>query len=88
MPGDPPADLQRDAWAATGKAAERRLAFIKGILARKPEAKPGTKYIYSNESYTIAGVTEGEPGEFCIIKVEAVTCNQKGHQKPEEERAH
>ena len=55
-PGDAPADLWRDAWAATGTAAEQRLAFIKGILARKPEAKPGTKFIYSNQGYTIAGV--------------------------------
>lgn len=55
-PGDAPADLWRDAWAATGTAAEQRLAFIKGILAREPEAKPGTKFIYSNQGYTIAGV--------------------------------
>jgi len=55
-PGDAPADLWSDAWAATGTAAEQRLAFIKGILARKPEAKPGTKFIYSNQGYTIAGV--------------------------------
>lgn len=55
-PGDAPADLWSKAWNATGTAAEQRLAFIKGILARKPEAKPGTKYIYSNQGYTIAGV--------------------------------
>src|SRR5204863_2339905 len=55
-PGDAPGDLWRKAWAANGAAAEQRLAFIKGILARKPEAKPGTKHIYSNQGYTIAGV--------------------------------
>ncbi len=55
-PGDAPGDLWRDAWAATGTAAEQRMAFIEGILARKPEAKPGTKFIYSNQGYTIAGV--------------------------------
>jgi CubicO group peptidase (beta-lactamase class C family) len=55
-PGDAPADLWRKAWAANGTAAEQRLAFVKGILARKPEAKPGTKFIYSNQGYTIAGV--------------------------------
>jgi len=55
-PGDAPADLWRQAWAAKGTAAEQRLAFIKGILARKPEAKPGTKFIYSNQGYAIAGV--------------------------------
>ena len=55
-PGVAPGDLWRKAWAANGTAAEQRLAFIKGILARKPEAKPGTKFIYSNQGYTIAGV--------------------------------
>jgi CubicO group peptidase (beta-lactamase class C family) len=55
-PGHPPPDLWKQAWAAKGSAAEQRLSFIKGILARPPEAKPGTKYIYSNQGYTIAGV--------------------------------
>lgn len=55
-PHDAPADLWRNAWAASGTSAEQRMAFIKGILARAPEAKPGTKYIYSNQGYTIAGV--------------------------------
>lgn len=55
-PGDAPADLWREAWEARGTPAEQRLAFVKGILARKPEAKPGTKFIYSNQGYTIAGV--------------------------------
>jgi len=55
-PGDAPGGLWRNAWAAKGTATEQRLAFIKGILARKPEAKPGTKYLYSNQGYTIAGV--------------------------------
>jgi CubicO group peptidase (beta-lactamase class C family) len=55
-PGDAPPDLWRKAWAANGTAAEQRLAFIKDILARKPEAEPGSKFIYSNQGYTIAGV--------------------------------
>jgi CubicO group peptidase (beta-lactamase class C family) len=55
-PGNAPSDLWHQAWAAKGTAAEQRLAFTKGILARKPEAKPGTKFIYSNQGYTIAGV--------------------------------
>jgi CubicO group peptidase (beta-lactamase class C family) len=55
-PGDAPADLWRQAWAAKGTAVEQRFAFTKGLLARKPEAKPGTKFIYSNQGYTIAGV--------------------------------
>ena len=55
-PGKPPPTLWAKAWQATGTPAEQRSAFIKGILAREPEAKPGTKYIYSNQGYTIAGV--------------------------------
>lgn len=55
-PGDAPGDLWRKAWEAKGTAAEQRLAFTKGLLARKPEAKPGTKFIYSNQGYAIAGV--------------------------------
>jgi CubicO group peptidase (beta-lactamase class C family) len=56
VPGKPPAALWAKAWQASGTPAEQRLAFVKGILAHEPEAKPGTKYIYSNQGYTIAGV--------------------------------
>jgi CubicO group peptidase (beta-lactamase class C family) len=56
VPGKPPAELWAKAWRATGTPAQQRLAFIKGILEREPEAKPGTKNIYSNQGYTIAGV--------------------------------
>ena len=55
-PGSAPGDLWRKAWEANGTAAEQRLGFIKGILARQPETKPGTRFIYSNQGYTIAGV--------------------------------
>lgn len=56
VPGKPPTELWAKAWRATGTPAEQRLAFIKGILQREPEAQPGTKNIYSNQGYTIAGV--------------------------------
>jgi len=55
-PGDAPADLWFKAWRATGSPAEQRMEFVKGLLARKPESKPGSKYAYSNQGYTIAGV--------------------------------
>lgn len=55
-PGNAPSDLWIKAWAAKGTPAEQRMTFVKGLLARKPEAKPGTKYIYSNQGYSIAGV--------------------------------
>jgi CubicO group peptidase (beta-lactamase class C family) len=56
VPGEAPKDLWRRAWEASGTPAEQRLEFVKGILARSPEAKPGTKHIYSNQGYAIAGV--------------------------------
>lgn len=66
-PGNAPGDLWRKAWTATGTPAEQRLAFVKGLLAREPEAKPGTKFIYSNQGYAIAGVmlekASGKPWE-------------------------
>lgn len=55
-PGSPPPLLWAKAWSATGTPAEQRMSFAEGILARKPEATPGTKHIYSNAGYTIAGV--------------------------------
>ena len=55
-PGNPPKDLWIKAWHAGGAPAEQRRDFVKGILARSPEAKPGTKHIYSNQGYAIAGV--------------------------------
>ena len=39
-----------------GNAMEQRLAYARMILRQEPEAKPGTKYIYSNAGYSIAGV--------------------------------
>ena len=56
VPGKPPSTLWLKARQAAGAPAQQRLAFVKGILALEPEAKPGTKYIYSNQGYTIAGV--------------------------------
>jgi len=42
VPGEAPRDLWSKAWFASGTPAEQRLDFVKGILARTPEAKPGT----------------------------------------------
>jgi CubicO group peptidase (beta-lactamase class C family) len=66
-PGDAPNDLWIEAWNGSGSHVEQRLGFVKGILARKPEAKPGANHIYSNQGYAIAGVmlekTTGKPWE-------------------------
>lgn len=66
-PGDAPNDLWMRAWNASGTPAEQRSEFVKGILARKPEVEPGTKHLYSNQGYAIAGVmlekAAGKPWE-------------------------
>src|SRR5579871_1578279 len=56
-----PGDLTKDAlwgklWTLTDKPppAQRR-ALVEGVLAKAPEAPPGTKYIYSNAGFSIAG---------------------------------
>lgn len=54
-PGKAPENLWRNAWAKTGTVLEQRTNFVNGLLLRRPESEPGTKYIYSNQGYTIAG---------------------------------
>ncbi len=39
-----------------GSATEQRLAYTKMMLAQKPEATPGEKYVYSNAGYSILGL--------------------------------
>jgi len=54
-PGDAPSDLWAAARQARGTLKQQRLDFVRGLLEREPEAPPGTKFIYSNQGYTIAG---------------------------------
>jgi CubicO group peptidase (beta-lactamase class C family) len=56
-----PTDLDADGlwgklWSLTGAppTAQRR-ALVEGVLKRPPVAKPGTKYVYSNAGFSIAG---------------------------------
>lgn len=54
-PSDPPEDLWQTAWKQSGSPASQRMDFVRGLVERAPEAPPGTKFIYSNQGYTIAG---------------------------------
>jgi CubicO group peptidase (beta-lactamase class C family) len=54
-PSKAPEDLWTEARRSRGTSLEQRLAFVRGLLAREPEASPGTKFIYSNQGYAIAG---------------------------------
>ena len=55
VPGDPPPDLWSAAWAMKGTPRQQRLAFVTGLVRRPPAAPSGTKYIYSNQGFAIAG---------------------------------
>ena len=56
VPGEPPAAAWLRAWQQKGTPTEQRYEFIAAVLAQPPAAVPGTKFIYSNQGYTIVGV--------------------------------
>jgi CubicO group peptidase (beta-lactamase class C family) len=58
--GGAPENLDADGlwgrlWQHTGTPTEQRRTLVEGVLRRKPESKPGRKYVYSNAGYAIAG---------------------------------
>ncbi len=42
-------------WKREGSPKEQRMTLVRGVLEREPEAPPGTKFIYSNGGFAIAG---------------------------------
>jgi CubicO group peptidase (beta-lactamase class C family) len=67
----PPAAWRR-AWEQQGTPMQQRYEFIQAVLSQPPEAVPGTKYIYSNQGYTIVGAMleklTGTPWETLITE--------------------
>jgi CubicO group peptidase (beta-lactamase class C family) len=54
-PSKPPDALWAVARARIGTPQQQRLAFVMGLVRRGTEAPPGTKFIYSNQGFAIAG---------------------------------
>jgi CubicO group peptidase (beta-lactamase class C family) len=55
-PGDLTKDgLWRDLWTHAGTPTSARMLLVESVLTRPPEATPGSKYIYSNAGFAIAG---------------------------------
>ncbi len=55
VPHDVPPMLWALAWAHRGKPTDARRLLLEGTIRSKPEAKPGSMYIYSNTGFSIAG---------------------------------
>ena len=72
VPGAPPAAAWKRAWEQKGTPTEQRREFIEAVLSQPPEAKPGTKMIYSNQGYAIVGAMleklTGTPWETLITE--------------------
>lgn len=51
-------------WSFHGPTAEARMGFVSDILERRPEAAPGSRFLYSNAGYTVAAaMLEAATGE-------------------------
>lgn len=58
--GGAPGALEKDElwgklWQHKGTPTSARRLLVQGVTSKPPEAPPGTKYIYSNAGYAIAG---------------------------------
>lgn len=54
-PGDIEAGLWKKLWAAEGTAREQRMQLVRGILSQKPAYPAGSRQLYSNAGFAIAG---------------------------------
>lgn len=67
VPTEPPPAAWSRAWAAKGTPTQQRYEFISSVLTNAPAAASGSKFIYSNQGYAIAGAmlekTMGVPWE-------------------------
>ena len=55
VPANPPPAAWDQAWRQQGNPRQQRYEFIKSVLREKPAAPPGSRYLYSNQGYAIAG---------------------------------
>src|SRR5580765_3953321 len=55
VPGSPPSAAWTEARLKKGTSREQRRKFVAAVLSQPPEAKPGTRFIYSNQGYAIVG---------------------------------
>jgi CubicO group peptidase (beta-lactamase class C family) len=56
VPHSQPLAAWARAWQEIGTPKQQRREYLEAVLSAPPEAKPGTKMIYSNDGYVIVGV--------------------------------
>ncbi len=54
-PAHPPDDVWLRAWAQLGSPVEQRKEFVERIVSQPPTQPRGSKFVYSNQGYAIAG---------------------------------
>ncbi len=54
-PHEAPPPLWAEAWKRHGTATEQRREFVRGLLGNPPNPPAGTKFVYSNQGYSIVG---------------------------------
>jgi CubicO group peptidase (beta-lactamase class C family) len=54
-PSEPPPAAWSKAWEQQGTPTHQRYEFVQAVLALPPQAAPGTRFIYSNQGYAVAG---------------------------------
>ena len=54
-PGNPEPALWRKLWEGRGSERRQRMQLVKGVLEEPPAYEPGSKELYSNVGFSIAG---------------------------------
>ena len=55
VPGDIEPGLWRELWEGRGSERRQRMQLVEGVLEEPPAYKPGSKEVYSNAGFSIAG---------------------------------
>lgn len=55
VPGDIESELWLSLWEREGSERDQRLQLVKGMLQKAPAYRPGSKQVYSNAGFSIAG---------------------------------
>lgn len=70
LPANAPTAAWGRAWKQIGAPAAQRAEFVAALLASPPAHAPGSRYVYSNQGYAVAGhileIVAGRPWEDAI----------------------